>query len=93
MRSVGDDHLDRAETTCIGAGLPAATVRGSSFRRRTTASATKTGTTPWPYAPIAKPRGVLDFELLGGQRPVAVVRLERREDVIALHVPQWTYVL
>ena len=29
MRSVRDDDLDRAETTCIGAGLPAATVRGS----------------------------------------------------------------
>jgi len=38
-------------------------------------------------------RGGADLEPLGGARPVAVVPLERREDVPALHVPQRTHVL
>ena len=38
-------------------------------------------------------RGGADLELLGGRRPVAVVPLKRREDVLALHVPQWPHVL
>ncbi len=48
---------------------------------------------PWSSAPIPELRGVTDFELLGGQRPVAVVRLERRVDVLPLRVPQRTHVI
>lgn len=48
---------------------------------------------PGRSAPSPEPRGVTDFELLSGQRAVAVVRLERSGDVLPLRVPQRTHVI
>ena len=62
---------------------------------RAIASATSTRTTDrrGERFNFLEQRGEADLELLGGRRPVAVVPLKRREDVLALHVPQWTHVL